>query len=183
MNPECLPEMTRRVFLNRTLQALGAAAVLPLTAMQPADAGEPGTARRVPRLRFLNPAEYATLEAVADTLIPGGGAFPLGARDVDLALRIDHYLPGLDPAVAVGFRGALAFIEAKAPALADETGAFSTLDDDARHAVLDAMLREAGLPRGVLVATKYFCVLHFYTSERTWSHTGYDGPMLLEETR
>lgn len=173
-----LPDFTRRVFLNRTLQTLGAAATLPLMTAWPATASSAEDQSEKPSLAFLTPGEYTTLDALADTLIPAGGAFEMGAREVDLARRIDSYLPRFDPAVATGFRGALAFIEHEAPALAGKEALFSALSQEDRAGVLTAMLEEGGLARGVFTATKYVCVVHFYTVDETWKFTGYDGPML-----
>lgn len=178
MSPEHLPETTRRVFLNRTLQALGAAAVLPLASAGFANAPKEDLKPETLKLEFLNAGEYATLDAVGDTLIPAGGAFEIGARDVDLARRIDSYLPRMDPGVATGFRGALAFIEKEAPGLAGKQAPFSALSESERAAALTAMLQDDGLARGVFTATKYVCVVHFYTIEDTWQFTGYDGPLV-----
>lgn len=180
MSPMHLPETTRRVFLNRTLQALGAAAVLPLASAGFADATQDDGNPAVPKLVFLSPGEYATLDAVGDALIPAGGAFEIGARDVDLARRIDSHLPRMDPGVATGFRGALAFIEKEAPGLAGKQAPFSALGESDRAAVLTAMLQGDGLSRGVFTATKYVCLVHFYTIDETWQFTGYDGPLPLE---
>lgn len=186
-----LPEMTRRVFLNRTLQALGALAALPLagcatgpdstaTAEAVTKTGSPAT---VPALKFLTPEQYATLDAISDTIIPRGGAFELGARDLALAARVDAYLPKFDPAVSQGIRGALVFVEQQAPALAGKGAPFSSLTEDDRTAVCNAMLREGGLPASILLAMKWVSMSFFYTMDATWKSTGYDGPMLLEGSR
>jgi hypothetical protein len=177
MTHQQLPDFTRRVFLNRTLQALGAAVCLP--GAVGSLAGEPPV-EGASDLKVLGPAELVTLEALGDALIPPGGAFEMGASDVGLARRIDSYLPVMAPEVVVGFRGALAFVEAKAPSLAGKAPPFSALSREDRSAVLNAMLSEGGLPRGVFVATKAVCVVHFYTADATWEFTGYDGPMLLQ---
>jgi len=183
MNMVPLPEMTRRVFLNRMLQALGAAAAVPLAgAGAQAESAAPAAAA-VPALEFLTADQYRALDAISDTLIPHGGAFELGARDVGLAARIDHYLPRLDPAVAQGVRGALAFIEQQAPELAGKTAPFSGLSEDDRTAVCNAMLRSGGLAAGVLLAMKSLSMSHLDTIDATWKSTGYDGPMLLEDVR
>jgi hypothetical protein len=174
-----LPVYTRRVFLNRTLQALGAVAAIPLAGMAESAAADSA----VPELQVLTAEEYRVLDAVSDTLIPRGGAFDLGARDVELARRIDHYLPKMDPAVAQGFRGALAFVEQTAPELAGKAAPFSRLSEEDRTAVCNAMLQAGGLPAGVLLAMKYVSMSHFYTLDATWKFTGYDGPMLLEDAR
>jgi hypothetical protein len=184
MNMLQLPEMTRRVFLNRTLQALGAAVTMPLAGIAAEAAAASATpAAANPDLKFLSAEQYGTLDAVCDTMIPRGGAFELGARDVGLAARIDGYLLKFDPTVAQGVRGALVFVEQKAPELAGKPAPFSGLSADERTAVLEAMLKAGGLPAGILLALKYVSVSHFYTVDTTWKLTGYDGPMLLEQAR
>lgn len=174
-----LPEFTRRIFLNRTLQALGAAAVLPLMANPLLAAGEQSLA--TPALKVLSPGEYAVLAAVADTMIPRGGAFEMGALDVDLARRIDGYLPRLHPDVVTGIRGALGFVEQQAPGLAKKSGTFTSLAPADRDAVFAALLAAPGLPASVFLALKFLCIGHFYTLDATWKFTGYDGPKLLED--
>lgn len=185
-----LPMFTRRVFLNRTLQALGAVAAVPLAGraeksgaggIEATEQGAPAVATPAPG--FLTAEQFLTLDALGDTLIPQGGAFDLGARDVGLARRIDGYLPKLDPAVAQGIRGSLVFVEQTAPALAGKAAPFSGLSADERTSVLNAMLQAGGLPAGILFAMKYVCISHFYTMDKTWQFTGYDGPMLLEDAR
>jgi hypothetical protein len=183
-----LPEVTRRVFLNRTLQALGAAAAMPLVAAcsrrEPPPTEVTGApAVQPPSLEFLNADEYITLDAASDTLIPQGGAFEMGAREAGLAKRIDSYLPAMDPGVSTGFRGALAFLEQQAPEMAGKAAPFSALSEEDRTAVLDAMLQAGGLPAGIFLALKYVCMGHFYTMDETWQYTGYDGPMLLESAK
>lgn len=176
-----LPEFTRRVFLGRALQALGAAAALPLVAREPLAAE--GEVPAAAALKVLAPGEFATLALVADTMIPRDGAFDLGARDVDLAQRIDGCLPRMHPDIVTGIRGALAFVEQKAPALAGKEGPFSALPEPERGATFSAMLAAGGLPASVFFGLKYLCCSHFYTMDVTWKYTGYDGPMLLEDRK
>jgi len=185
-----IPEMTRRVFLSQTLQTLGVAAAMPLaacaaSAVQPSTETDArsGPAAAIPPPRFLTPEQYVALEAVTDTMIPRGGAFDLGARDVGLAARIDSHLPRLDPAVAQGIRGALVFVEQQAPLLAGKSAPFSGLSEAERAAVCDAMLQAGGLPAGIFLAMKSFSLTYFYTLDATWKYTGYDGPMLLGDAR
>jgi len=184
-----MPEMTRRVFLNRTLQALGAAAAMPLASYAtmsdsaPTAAPEKSSTITAPALKFLTPEQYATLEAISDTMIPQGGAFAPGAQDLGLAARVDAYLPRFDPAVAQGIRGALVFVEQQAPALAGKAARFSALSEDDRAAVCNAMLRGGGMPASIFLAMKWVSTSFFYTMDATWKFTGYDGPMLLEESR
>jgi hypothetical protein len=174
-----LPSMTRRIFLNGTLQALGAAVALPLAPRSLFAAAE--TAADAAPLRVLSPGEYQVLAAIADTMIPHGGAFDLGARDVDLARRVDAYLPKMHPDIVTGFRGALVFVEQQAPQLAGKTGSFSALAPEDRGAVFDAMVAAGGVPAGAFLGLKYVCMTHFYTLDAVWPAIGYDGPMLLEK--
>jgi hypothetical protein len=176
-----LPDFARRTFLTRGLQALGAAAALPIASGQAFAAAEETPA--APALKVLSSGEYAVLSAVADTIVPRGGAFELGALDVDLARRIDSYLPRLHPDVVTGIRGALAFVEQQAPGLAKKTGAFTALAPADREAVFAGMLAAPGLPASVFLALKFLCVSHFYTLDATWKFTGYDGPKLAEERK
>jgi len=173
-----LPEFTRRTFLSRGLQALGAAAALPFLAGRVLAATDETST--TPALQVLTPGEYAILAAFADTMIPRGGAFEMGAIDVDLARRIDSYLPRLHPDMIVGVRGALAFVEQKAPGLAKKPETFTALASADREAVFAAMLASPGLPASVLLALKYLCISHFYAIDATWKFIGYDGPKLLE---
>jgi hypothetical protein len=175
-----LPDLARRTFLTRSLQVLGAAAALPL-ATSPLLAAD--GAASAPALRVLAPGEYVALAAVADTMIPRGGAFETGALDVDLARRIDGFLPRMHPDVVTGIRGALAFVEQQAPALAKKAGPFTALSEPDRADVFAAMLAAPGLPAAVFLALKFVCMSHFYTLDATWRFTGYDGPMLLEDRR
>ncbi len=179
MDSRELPDFARRTFLSRGLQALGAAAALPFVAGQVLAATDETSA--TPALQVLSPGEYAVLAAVADTMVPRGGAFEMGAIDVDLARRIDSYLPRLHPDVVTGVRGALAFVEQQAPGLAKKTGTFTALAPADREAVFAAMLAAPGLPASVFLALKFLCVSHFYTLDATWKFTGYDGPKLLQE--
>lgn len=177
-----LPDSSRRIFLNKTLQLLGAAAAMTAVPGYSAQTAAVATASQVktPPLVFLKPEEIVGLDAIGDTMIPQGGAFELGARDVGLAKRIDAYLPKMDPGLATGFRGAVAFIEHQAPAMAGKAAPFSSLSEDERTAVLNAMVQAGGLPASIVVAMKFLCMSHFYTIDATWKYTGYDGPLKKE---
>jgi hypothetical protein len=181
MSEPGLSSFNRRAFLNHTLQALGALTLAPLadSALGADTAGAPVASAAA----TLTAAEYVALDAVADALIPHGGAFDLGARDVNLARRIGADVPKLQPQVALGFRGALAFTEGQAPALAGKKAPFSALSEADRTAVLSAMLAAGGLPALVFLSLKAVCITHFYTLDATWKFTGYDGPMLLEDAK
>jgi len=169
-----LPVATRRAFLKGSLQAVGIAAALPLVscaeeaAAPAADSGD---------LRVLRAGEYLVLAAAADALVPRGGAFAAGARDVDVARRIDTALTGESEAVVRGLRAALLLLEYGGGVLARRIGRFSCLDEDARSEVLESLRTSGfGLARGVYLGLKRLCVFFFYAQPQAWEGIGYDGP-------
>lgn len=163
-----LPEVTRRVFLSRSLVVLGAAAA-------PACTPGPG-AEAPPGLRVLSAGQWQVLAAAADAFIPRGGAFPVGAADLDLARRVDAYLAQNDPALASGLAGALLLLEWLGGPLAGRLGRFSRMDAAGRAAVLEALPRSFGLPRRVHGGLKQVCTFLFYAQPESWQGIGYDGP-------
>lgn len=168
-----LPAATRRVFLKRSLQAAGTLAVLPL-----AGSGC-GPARRgaaPPGLAVLSPGEYAVLAAAADAFVPRGGAFELGASDVDVAGRVDALLADEDPQVQRGLRAALGLLEWAGGPLAGRFGRFSGLSASDRTAVLGALPHRFGLARDVYAGLKLLCLFSFYCADEVWPAIGYDGP-------
>ena len=169
-----IPELSRRVFLRRSLHAAGALAVVPGLALGCA----PEDAARAPGdLRVLDAAEWALLGAVADTFIPHGGAFAPGARDLELPRRIDAFLAGERPAVLRGVSAALLVAEWASPLAAGRFARLSRLDADGRSACI-AALRDSrvGLLRDVYAGLKQLCMFTFYAIDTTWPALGYDGP-------
>jgi hypothetical protein len=173
-----LPEISRRIFLSRSLRALGAVAALPL--LGPGCSKAPGAP--VPAdLRVFTAGEYAIVWAVADAFVPRGGAFPLGAADVDLAARIDRFLASQDPAIVKGLRGALMLLEYGGGLLAGRPGRFSRMDAGDRAAVLRALPRRVGIAGQVYTGLKQLCLFLFYCAKESWPAIGYDGPWLGRE--
>lgn len=172
-----LPESTRRIFLKRTLLALGASVAPALVSRAIAGGAslDTGTGGRQPSV--LSADDYRILDVVADTFIPRGGAFEMGARDIDLATRIDGFLALDKPEVATGVKGALQYVEHNAPSLAGSEGKFSDLSLAARTEVLQAMAA-GGDPLAVQVfaGLKELCMFYFYSDDASWPNIGYDGP-------
>ncbi len=176
-NNNTLPSATRRLFLQRTLLALGAVAAAPALSTQ-ALANTASTAIATPKLDILTAEDYRILSAVTDTLIPRGGAFPLGALDIDLAARIDTYLDPEDAELMQGLRGALMFLEHKAPDLVGQQGNFSTQSAADRETLLLRLRDAGGDATAVFVALRSLCFFYFYTDEQAWPNIGYEGPLV-----
>ena len=173
-----IPELSRRVFLRRSLHVAGALTLAPGLSIgcAPAD-----VARAPIDLRVLDPGEWALLGIVADTLIPHGGAFELGARDVDLATRIDAFLAAESVAVLRGLSAALLLIEWGSPLASGRVARFSQLGPDERAACIDALCRSRiGLLRDVYAGLKQLCFFSFYAIDATWPAVGYDGPWIAK---
>ncbi len=168
-----IPELSRRVFLRRSLRLAGALAVLPV-----APGCAPGHEASAPDdLSVVSPGEWVLLDVVTDAFVPAGGAFPTGARDVELARRIDAFLTGEDPEVVRGLASALRLVEWGSPLLAGRLGRFSRLDLEGRTACLAALAgSRLELPRQVFGALKELSLFVFYAADASWPATGYDGP-------
>ncbi len=46
----------------------------------------------IKELKVLNQRLYEITQAIADAIVPQGGAFEIGAKDIDTALIFDHYI-------------------------------------------------------------------------------------------
>jgi hypothetical protein len=171
-----LPELTRRALLSRSLAVLGVAAGLP--GLVPAGAPAVGApAEAAPAgLRVLAPGEWQVLAAVADTVIPRGGAFPLGAADLGLAARIDALLAAQPAELAAGARGALLLLEYGAPLLAGRLARFSRLGEAERAEVFGSLPGRFGLARRVYSGLRGLCLFAFYAQPESWPAVGYEGP-------
>ncbi len=175
-----LPSASRRLFLQRSLLALGAAAAASSISTQ-VIANTAADMFDTPKLDTLTTEDYRILSVVSDTIIPRGGAFPLGALDIDLAARIDSYLDSEDTELILGLRGALQFTEHQAPALTGRKGSFSTLPAEEREALLLTLRDTGGDATAVYAALRGICTFYFYTTEQAWPHIGYDGPLVQRD--
>src|SRR5215468_4282399 len=106
------------------------------------------------------------LGAVADALLPAGGAFALGARDVATAERISAYLERVPPGTRSQVRWLLRAFDA-IPIASRHRARFSALSDEARAAWLRSC-DASRLPwqRVPLVLLKTLCLAAFCADRR-----------------
>lgn len=180
-NQNSLPMATRRLFLQRSMLAL-AATMVPPSLYAAAELSPAISDPQHPPLRVLSADAYQILNAVSDALIPSGGSFEPGARDIDLALRIDSYLQPEDTDLLAGIQGALLFMQHKAPSLIGSSALFSELDVATRERVLLALKAAGGVPLSIFSALRGLSIFYFYTDERVWPHIGYEGTLLSQST-
>ncbi len=175
------PEISRRVFLKRSLQATASLALAPvaggLAACGPGESAAEGRAT-------FSPLEFRVLEAVTEAFFPAlsdGGPLGTSALEVGLAARIDRELDGQDPDVISGFRAALWLLEYAGGPLAGRLGRFSRLAPADRSHVLARLPHRFALPREIYAGLKSVCVFYFYSLDESWGATGYDGPWVERE--
>jgi len=138
-----------------------------------------GPAPPVSGLQVLDARGYHTLDALAKTLFPAGGAFPVGADAFDLAREFDGYLAG-EPAPNVEkLERALTLFELGPLLFEKRLVGFSALPEAERlkhyeaWATSDTLIR-----RQVALAFRKFLALVFYDKPEVWPHIGYGGPSL-----
>ncbi len=139
-----------------------------------------GEAPTVEGLGLLTAHEYRTAAALARTHIPRGGAFELGAEDVDLARAFDTFLQGEPPKNVADLKSALMLVEL-GPVLFDmRATTFSNLPDadQLEHwrgwAVSGLLIRR----QAAIAFRKFFSVV-FFDRPEVWPHIGYPGPAVL----
>jgi hypothetical protein len=164
--------LTRRRLLTAGLGlggliAAGAGGLVALRGAAPAVAG----------LEILTPHEYRTLARLATVHLPAGGAFPVGADELDLARAFDGFLKDEPPQNIADLKKALTLLEYGPVIFERRVTTFSNLDDDARHAHWRSWIEsDVLLQRQAATAFRKFLSLVFFDSPATWAHIGYPGP-------
>ncbi len=142
-----------------------------------------GRAPRVTGLRCLTRHEYRTLSQLALAAFPEGGAFPQGARGVDLARLFDNYLAD-EPEWNRNDLGKGVVLLEFGPLVYDHSFVtFSHLGTEERLAHFERWAEGSLLQREVATALKKFLALVFYDRPEVWPSIGYDGPLVPAEER
>lgn len=130
-------------------------------------------------LKVLNAREYRTLDALAKTLLPSGGAFEIGAERFDLPRAFDGFLAGEPAANVVKLRRALLLFELGPLLFERRWTTFSRLSAEERLRHYEAWsTSETLVRRQVAIAFRKFMALVFYDSPEVWPSIGYPGPSL-----
>ncbi len=182
-----LPESSRRIFLQRSIQALAVLSTAPMIiacdSLNQPFAVEPVIVAAESRSNGpLNDIELNILSAVTDAIIPQNGAFKTGASDVNLALIINQHLAYADQDIVTGLQGSLAFIEHKTTAIfgkPDEQ--FSQLSTLVRTKILVSMATLDGIPVQIFIALKTLSLFFFYTTKACWNDIGHQGPLIQQQ--
>jgi hypothetical protein len=166
--------MPRRGVLRWAVGATGVAAAAAAYALHdrgPAVAG----------LRVLSPRQFRTVEAIVDTIVPAGGAFPVGGRDVGLAREIDAYLAVMPDELQGDLKLGLTYIEYAPVLVRRKLGTFSGLPASERARVW-GIWETSGedVPSRLTMGVRRLCFSKFYDHEEVWPYIGYPGPLFTE---
>lgn len=138
-----------------------------------------GTAPPTAGLRTLSPQQFRTLANIARAQIPAGGAFALGADDLELARAFDGFLANEGPENQSDLKTALGLVEYGPVIFERRLHTFSNLDEAAR---LDHWrswcMSDLALRRQVSTAFRKFMLLVGFDDPRVWASIGYPGPSL-----
>ena len=173
-----LPEIDRRSFLRGATGAgalLAFGGALPLGACVFTQASDPPS-----DLAVLSPRAWATLACFADHAIPRGGAFEVGASDVDVAGLVDGWLVGADSHLVADLRRGLALLEWGPLLLGLVARPLTALPPESAGAYLDSLTTSRfAFARQLHAALSELCLLAFYSTRSAWRAIGYDGPIVL----
>lgn len=123
----------------------------------------------------LSDKQLSVARALVDALVPGGDGMPSGV-ELGVHQQIDEQVWAAEPFVAADLRAALELVE-HVPPLLGHFGRLSSLDREARRAVVESMLRsQRDLFVQVAFGLKQLVHMLYYAHEAVWPHIGYDGP-------
>jgi hypothetical protein len=131
---------------------------------------------RAPGMIELTDREHRTLAQLARALFPDGGAFPVGASDVDLARAFDAFLADEPEWNREDLSRALFLLEVGPVVFERRLRTFSGLPEEERLAHFQGWAEGGLLRRQVATAFRRFLALVFYDTPAVWPHIGYDGP-------
>jgi len=133
-----------------------------------------GCAPAVEGLRCLSPQEYRTLTALATAAFPEGGAFPIGAADLDLARSIDAFLADEADDRRSDLKKALLLLEYGPVVYERRLVTFSHLPSYDRLEHFDRWATSDDLVRRqVALAFRKLLAVLFYDQPDVWPHIGY----------
>jgi hypothetical protein len=171
MTGERFPKVTRRAVL-KVLAGAGAALLGSAGGLLVLRGHAPG----VSGLRCLSDHQYRTLAALALTLFPEGGAFPIGAAGMDLARAFDGYLADQPDDERSDVKNALGLFEFGPVAYERRLVTFSNMPYAERLAHFDAWSASDDLVRRqIATGLRRFMCLVFYDHAEVWPHIGYRG--------
>ncbi len=126
--------------------------------------------------KTLSAREQRTLSAAAEAILPEGGPFNLGHRDVDSVGFAHELMEHVPFEVRALLHVILFFLEYLAWAFAGGPGRFSRMSVDRRNRVLDGMRSSRVFAfRGFFILLSTVLLVPFYNSPQVMDAIGYHG--------
>lgn len=165
--------MQRRRWLRGALTTIGLVGVGGAGAL----AALRGRAPAVAGLRSLDAQGYRTIHALAEAVLPAGGAFPFGAAEADLARAFDAFLADEPRERRAELATALSLLEYGPLLFEGRAVTFSNLPAEARLRHFEGWATsEDLLRRKVSVGLRRFLLVVFYDRPEVWPSLGYSLP-------
>lgn len=164
----------RRRFLKRTA---GGVALLGIGSLLPAGC------TRYPKppthLRFLDPREYAIINAVAERLLGAAGAIGSEPNQIDVGANVDAAVAAWDNEAQGQLRTMLRVFEHGTYLFDLRRKRFTRLTVAEQDQYLAGWMNSTlGVRRVVFRALKLLVAVGFYREPLAWTRIGYDGPWL-----
>lgn len=133
----------------------------------------------VKELKVLDRKLYVITQAIADTIIPSGGAFQLGARDVDAVLLFDNYIDQLGKLPLKLIKTVIYLFE-YAPMLT-RFKRFTKMNPEQRLRYLQSWENSRfASERNILVMLKMLILMPFYSDDAVANAINYHPGCLLD---
>lgn len=127
------------------------------------------------KLMVLTPRQYKILSTITDRLSPRGGAFALGALDMDVAESVDRLMSNLDRTIQMGLKMLLLLIEYSTFIFTRKFKRFTRLSPEDQDRYLKGWENSRFyLRRLPFFVLKMLCLLIFYSDERVEKDVGYE---------
>ena len=127
------------------------------------------------KLMVLTPRQYKILSTITDRLSPRGGAFALGALDMDVAESVDRLMGNLDRTMQTGLKMLLFLIEYSTFIFTRKFKRFTRLSPEDQDSYLKGWQNSRFyLRRLSFFVLKMLCLLIFYSDERIEKDVGYE---------
>lgn len=127
----------------------------------------------MPKIKFLTEKEYKIVRALAEALIPSGGAFPLGAEDLNAAEKVDALLHYLRTDLRTEIKVMMKFLN-YSPLFSLRFSTFSRMSLEERIAYLQIWEESRFyFRRAILLALKALVCMAFYADPKVEEILGY----------
>ena len=111
--------------------------------------------------------EHKILRSFGEAMIPKGGPFALGVKDIDMASSVEKLFLGMDPFILKGLKWLLKFFELSPILFIFKLNTFTKMSEQDRESYLIRLENSSlYICRAMFLALKTISVIVFYSDER-----------------